>query len=124
MKTHAKRGAEALERVEADIDMPLDFLALAKEIAHWHHERWDGSGYPDGLAGDAIPFAARCMALADVFDALISVRVYKPAMPCQAARDIIAAERGRHFDPDLTDTFLEHFADFVRIAERHRDPST
>ncbi|WP_341328871.1 HD domain-containing phosphohydrolase [Methylotuvimicrobium sp. KM2] len=121
MKTHARLGAVAIEKAEADIDMPLDFLVLAKQIAHWHHEKWDGSGYPDGLAGEAIPVAARFMALADVFDALISERVYKPAMPCEAARDIIAAGRGRHFDPDVVDAFLANFAEFVRIAERHCD---
>ena len=123
METHAVIGAEAISRAEADIDMPLDFLVLAKEIARWHHEKWDGSGYPDGLAGDAIPFSARCMALADVFDALISVRVYKPALSFDTARDIIAQGRGRHFDPDLTDAFLANFAEFVRIAERHREPA-
>ena len=59
MKTHAKLGSDAIEQAERDIEMPLAFLALAKEIAHWHHEKWDGSGYPDALAGDAIPVSAR-----------------------------------------------------------------
>ena len=121
MKTHAKLGSDAIEQAERDIEMPLAFLATAKEIAHWHHEKWDGSGYPDGLAGDAIPVSARLMALADVFDALISVRVYKPAMPYTQARDIIAAGRGKHFDPDVTDAFLAGFSDFTAIAERYRD---
>jgi response regulator RpfG family c-di-GMP phosphodiesterase len=94
-------------------------VAMAKEIAHWHHEKWDGSGYPDGLCGDAIPVSARLMAIADVFDALISVRVYKPAMPPAAARDIIAAGRGKHFDPDMSDALLAGFDDFVTIAERY-----
>ena len=123
MKTHAKLGSDAIERAERDIEMPLAFLSAAKEIAHWHHEKWDGSGYPDGLAGDAIPIAARLMALADVFDALISQRVYKEAMSNDAARDIIAAGRGTHFDPDVTDAFLEGFDDFVDIAMRHSDAS-
>jgi len=122
MKTHARIGSDAIERAEQDIAMPLDFLSAAKEIAHWHHEKWDGSGYPDGLAGDAIPVSARLMALADVFDGLISVRVYKPAMPYPQARDIIADGRGRHFDPDACDTFLDAFDDFVSIAERYREP--
>jgi putative two-component system response regulator len=121
MQTHAKLGSVAIERAEQDIEMPLPFLSLAKEIAHWHHEKWDGSGYPDGLTGDAIPVSARLMAVADVFDALISVRVYKPAMPYAEARDIIAAGRGKHFDPDMTDTFLAGFDDFVAIAERYSD---
>ena len=123
MKTHARIGSDAIEQAEADAERPVDFLVFAKEIAHWHHEKWDGSGYPDGLAGDAIPISARLMALADVFDALISPRVYKRAMPYQEARDIIVAGRGRHFDPDMTDAFLAHFSSFCDIANRLRDPA-
>lgn len=123
MKTHAEIGAEAIDRAEADIETTVDFLVLAKEIAHWHHEKWDGSGYPDGLAAEAIPLSARLMALADVFDALISVRVYKPAMSYEEAREVILAGRGRHFDPDVVDAFLTNYAEFVRIAERHSDPA-
>lgn len=121
MKTHAVIGAEAIEHAEQDAERPVDFLILAKEIAHWHHEKWNGSGYPDGLAGDAIPVSARLMALADVFDALITRRVYKPPMPFEEARRIIVEERGRHFDPDVVDVFEMDFAEFVRIAETHRD---
>ena len=121
MKTHAQLGSEAIEQAERDIETPLAFLALAKEIAHWHHEKWDGSGYPDGLAGEAIPLSARFMAVADVFDALITPRVYKAAMPYTEARDIIVRERGKHFDPDITDAFLACFSDFVAIADRHSD---
>lgn len=121
MKTHAKIGSDAIERAEQDIEMPLDFLSAAKEIAHWHHEKWDGSGYPDGLAGEAIPVSARLMALADVFDALISARVYKPAFPFDKARDIIAAGRGTHFDPAVCDAFLADFDGFVAIARRYSD---
>jgi PAS domain S-box-containing protein len=124
MQTHARLGSEAIEQAEQDIEMALEFLTLAKEIAHWHHEKWDGRGYPDGLAGDEIPMSARLMALADVFDALVTPRVYKAAMPYPQARDIIAAERGRHFDPDVTDAFLAGFDDFVEIAERYRDVLT
>lgn len=121
MRTHAKLGSDAIEKAELDIETPLPFLSAAKEIAHWHHEKWDGSGYPDGLAGDAIPISARLMAMADVFDALISVRVYKPAMSPAEAREIITDGRGKHFDPDVTDAFLEGYADFVAIAERYSD---
>lgn len=121
MKTHAKLGSDAIEQAERDIESPLEFLVLAKEIAHWHHEKWDGSGYPDGLAGDGIPISARLMAVADVFDALISPRVYKPAMSYSEARDIIVAGRGKHFDPDIVDAFIESFDDFVAIAESYRD---
>lgn len=121
MKTHARLGSEAIEQAERDAAHPVEFLTLAKEIAHHHHEKWDGSGYPDGLAGDGIPVSARLMALADVFDALISRRVYKPPMPFEKARDIIASERGRHFDPDVVDAFLANFEHFRIIAERYGD---
>jgi len=121
MRTHARLGSEAIEQAERDIEMSLEFLTLAKEIARWHHEKWDGKGYPDGLAGEQIPMSARLMALADVFDALVTPRVYKAALPYVEARDIIVAERGKHFDPDVTDAFVAGFDDFVAIAERHRD---
>jgi putative two-component system response regulator len=124
MKTHAQLGSEAIAQAESDIEVPLEFLSVAKEIAHWHHEKWDGSGYPDGLAGDAIPVSARLMAVADVFDALMSERPYKPAMSYAQAREIIAAGRGSHFDPDMTDAFLAGYDDFVALAERHRDGGT
>lgn len=123
MKTHAKLGSDAIERAERDIKTPLAFLSAAKEIAHWHHEKWDGSGYPDGLVGDAIPIAARLMAVADVFDALISQRVYKAAMTNAEAREIVAAGSGKHFDPDVAAAFLDGFDDFVAIAERYREPA-
>jgi len=121
MCTHASLGADAIERAERDIDVPPEFLSLAKEIAHWHHEHWDGTGYPDGLEGEQIPVSARLMAIADVFDALVSRRVYKPAMSYAQAREIILGGRGTHFDPDMTDGFLEGFEEFVEIAERYRD---
>lgn len=121
MQTHAKLGSDAIEQAERDIETPLPFLAIAKEIAHWHHEKWDGSGYPDGLAGEAIPVSARLMALADVFDALISQRVYKKAMPLDQARDVIASGRGQHFDPDLVDVFLADFSHFIAIANNAPD---
>ena len=106
---------------ERDIATPLELLSAAKEIAHWHHEKWDGSGYPDGLAGGAIPVSARLMAVADVFDALISKRVYKQALSYAEARDIIVEGRGKHFDPDVADAFLAGLDDFVSLAERYRD---
>ncbi|MBI5330232.1 MAG: two-component system response regulator [Betaproteobacteria bacterium] len=121
MKTHAQLGAVAIEQAERDAEKTVEFLALAKEIAHWHHERWDGSGYPDGLKGDVIPLSARIMAVADVFDALISARVYKPAMSYEQARTIIADGCGGHFDPDLVDAFLTRFDDFTAISDHYRD---
>ena len=121
MRTHAELGSRAIEKSERDLAIRLPFLSVAKEIAHWHHEKWDGSGYPDGLAGDSIPVSARLMAVADVFDALISVRVYKPAMSYGKAREIMAAGRAKHFDPDVADAFLDGFEAFVAIARQHLD---
>lgn len=118
MKTHSKLGSEAIEQAERDINGHVEFLTLAKEIACWHHEKWDGGGYPDGLTGEAIPVSARIMALADVFDALITKRVYKEPYSYTAAREIIANERGKHFDPDIVDAFFSNFNEFIRIAER------
>jgi putative two-component system response regulator len=124
MQTHSRLGAEAIEHAERGATKPVAFLALAREIARWHHEKWDGSGYPDGLAGDAIPASARLMALADVFDALISPRVYKAPMSFDQARAIIVEGRGVHFDPDVVDAFLSIFDEFKAIAEHHRDDET
>ncbi len=118
MKTHAWLGSDAIEKAEADVKQPIGFLALAKEIAHWHHEKWDGSGYPDGLKGEEIPVSARLMAVADVFDALISPRVYKTGMSYDQAREIIAQGRGSHFDPDIVAAFLEDFGTMTAIADQ------
>ncbi len=121
MQTHAKQGSDAIEHAERDIEIKLEFLSVAKEVTRWHHEKWDGSGYPDGLAGEAIPLSARLMALADVFDALITQRVYKPAIPYEQSRQIILAERGKQFDPDVVDAFIDAFPEFLAIAERYHD---
>jgi putative two-component system response regulator len=121
MKTHAKLGSDAIAQAERDASRPVEFLRVAKEIAHYHHEKWDGSGYPEGLAGDAIPISARLMALADVFDALISRRVYKEPMPFDKARDIIVADSGKHFDPDVVNAFIAGYARFTEIAEQYSD---
>lgn len=123
MKTHTTLGSDAIELAERDATESVEFLSLAKEIARWHHEKWDGSGYPDGLTGEAIPVSARIMALADVFDALISPRTYKQSMSYLQAREIIEAGCGQHFDPDITACFLSHFADFCDIADRFREPA-
>ncbi|HOY34739.1 MAG TPA: HD domain-containing phosphohydrolase, partial [Piscinibacter sp.] len=121
MKTHARLGAEAIARAVEDTHQPVEFLAYARQIALHHHERWDGSGYPEALAGDAIPLAARLMALADVFDALISRRVYKAPMTPAEAVAIMSAQRGLHFDPDLLDIFLAGIDAFCAIARRYPD---
>jgi putative two-component system response regulator len=121
MKTHARLGAEAIEHAESDSERPVAFLRVAKDIARYHHEKWNGSGYPDGLAGGAIPASARIMAIADVFDALISRRVYKEPMSFEEAREIIIKDRGTHFDPDIVDAFIANFDTFRGIAERYAD---
>ena len=84
-----------------------DGFALARQIARWHHEDWDGSGYPDGLRGDVIPFAARIVRVVDVYDALRSERPYKPAWTVEQALEELRAMRGKGLDPDLVDVFLQ-----------------
>ena len=102
--------------------MSVGFLAVAKEIAYSHQEKWDGSGYPEGLMGEAIPLSARLMALADVYDALTSRRVYKPAMTHEQAAEIIREGRGTHFDPAVVDAFVALQQTFREIAARYADP--
>jgi putative two-component system response regulator len=121
MKTHCRLGYLAIEQAEQDAEQPVAFLAMAKEITHHHHERWDGSGYPDGLSGDAIPISARLMALADVFDALIAQRSYKKPFPVERALQIIRDGQGSHFDPDVVDAFFARVDDFLQIAAAHAD---
>lgn len=121
MKTHSMLGALSIERALRNADRRLDFLDMAMQIARFHHEKWDGNGYPEGLKENDIPIPARLMALADVFDALVTRRVYKEAIPFYMAKEIIVAERGRHFDPDVVDVFLENFDDFVTVAEKYRE---
>lgn len=118
MKTHAEHGRCAIQAAERSLGIENSFLRYAIEIAYSHHEKWDGSGYPLGLAGEAIPLAARLMAVADVYDALISRRVYKPPMDHDEAVGIIAAGRGTHFDPVLVDAFLSIQGRFAEIARR------
>jgi putative two-component system response regulator len=121
MKTHTTLGRDAILAAERELGIEVDFLKYAKEIAYGHQEKWDGSGYPEGLAGDAIPISARLMALADVYDALISRRVYKEGMSHEQAVAIIAEGHGKHFDPDITDAFLDIQQQFVEIARRYAD---
>ncbi len=121
MKGHAALGYEAIRRAEKALGTEVIFLRLAKEIAHSHHEKWDGSGYPQGLKADDIPVSARLMALADVYDALVSRRVYKEPMPHEQAAGIIIAGRGTHFDPDVCDAFVAVQADFREIAAAYSD---
>ena len=121
MKTHTTLGRDALERAEQELGMSVDFLSIAKEIAHSHQEKYDGSGYPQGLAGDAIPLAARLMAVADVYDALISRRVYKEPFSHEKSVVFMQQGRGTHFDPDVLDAFLALQSEFQQIAARYVD---
>ena len=105
MKTHAAEGARIVHEVLKDTDDP-DFRIIAENVAHYHHERWDGSGYPEGLKGDEIPIEARIMAIADVYDALVSKRVYKESMPFDKADAIIMEGMGKHFDARLEPCYL------------------
>lgn len=105
IKRHTTLGGEALEAIEQRID-GKSFLTMAKEIAYHHHEKWDGTGYPKGLKGEAIPLSARFVALADVYDALTSKRFYKEAYSHEKARDIIVGLQGNHFDPEVVEAFL------------------
>lgn len=122
LQSHRHLGAESHASAVREFEnTPLAFLAVAKEIALWHHEKWDGSGYPDGLVGDAIPIPARLMALADVFDAIASRRVYKEAMPFDAVVDLIAQASGKQFDPDIVHAFLANLDRFREILQRYAD---
>jgi len=121
MKTHCALGRDAIQHAEDQLGLEVEFLKYAKEIAYGHQEKWDGSGYPQGLAGDAIPTSARLMAVADVYDALISRRVYKEGMPHEKAVAIITEGRGSHFDPDIVDAFLALTEQFREVAARYRD---
>lgn len=121
MQTHPALGYEAIMNAQKATGRQIDFLVIAGEIVYSHHEKWDGTGYPQGLVGDAIPISARLMALVDVYDALISNRVYKRGMPHELARKIIVDGRGQHFDPDVVDAFLLLDAEFQVIAARFAD---
>ncbi|HON23738.1 MAG TPA: two-component system response regulator [Syntrophales bacterium] len=121
MKTHTTLGRDAIVAAERRLGVEMPFLAFAKEIAYSHQEKWDGSGYPEGLSGDDIPISGRLMAVADVYDALICRRVYKEGMPHEKAVAIITEGRGSHFDPDIVDAFLECADEFRKIAKLYED---
>lgn len=121
IKQHTRMGRDALLRAEEMLEEPETFLSMAREIAFSHHEKWDGSGYPEGLRGEAIPLAARLMAVADVYDSLRSKRVYKPARSHEEAAAIIREGRGSHFDPDIVDAFFACEEEFRSIADQFSD---
>ena len=121
MKTHTTLGKEAIEHAENQLGFQVDFLKTAKEIAYSHQEKYDGSGYPLGLKADEIPISARLMTVADVYDALISKRVYKESFDLNLAFRIMKDGRGTHFDPDMIDAFLEIKDEFEKIANSFVD---
>lgn len=121
MKTHAEIGRAAIATAERHLGTCTPFFEMAQAIALTHHEKWDGSGYPAGLKGEEIPLCGRLMAVADVYDALVSERVYKAAASHDEAVSRIAADRGRHFDPVLTDVFCDIAASFREIHGRFSD---
>jgi len=123
MKTHTALGFAAIENAERRLGVKVAFLACAKEIALNHHEKWDGSGYPRKLVGSEIPVSARLMAVADVYDALTTRRVYRDAIPHEAAVAIIIEGAGRHFDPDVVRAFADTADEFEVIACRYSDPA-
>lgn len=118
MKKHTTYGVEALQCGQ-DLEQTAAFIHTAIDIVGTHHEKYDGSGYPNGLKGENIPLCGRLMALIDVYDALTNKRVYKPAFPHEQALQIIANERGKHFDPELVDAFLEIEQDIKQIASKY-----
>ncbi|WP_189989855.1 HD-GYP domain-containing protein [Thalassobaculum fulvum] len=116
MQSHVSIGADILS------DDDTDLMVLARSIALTHHEKWDGTGYPNGLAGEAIPQEGRIVALADVFDALTSERPYKRAWPVEEAVSHIREQSGRHFDPAVVEAFLDALPEIVEIRARHSEP--
>ncbi|MBK1718842.1 response regulator [Thiocystis violacea] len=121
MKTHSTRGHEILEQARKSMGHNNPLLSFASEITRYHHERWDGSGYPDGLAGESIPLSARLMAVADVYDAARSSRPYKEPFTHEASVALIAEGRGSHFDPGVVDAFMALRDECAEIASRLAD---
>ncbi|AWB68992.1 phosphodiesterase [Saccharobesus litoralis] len=118
MQTHAKLGYDVLSQSTNEI------LQLGAVISYQHHEKWDGSGYPQGLQGNDIHIVGRITALADVFDALASERCYKPAWPLDKVIDLLKDQRGKHFDPQLVDLLLDNLDEFIAIRDAFPDPDT
>lgn len=118
MKEHAAAGHVIVDRVLSEVD-DEEFKSITRNVAHYHHEKWNGSGYPEGIKGENIPIEARIMALADVFDALVSKRCYKDAMSYDKAFDIIKKDLGIHFDPELGELFLQCRNEFIELYESY-----
>ncbi|CAG7856924.1 putative cyclic di-GMP phosphodiesterase [biofilm metagenome] len=121
IKTHTALGHDIIEQAERDLGIEVGLPSFVKEVVYSHHERWDGSGYPEGLFGDDIPGSARIIMVADVYDALVSRRVYKPAISHNEAIKVIRENKGTHFDPDVVEAFEDCHDEFHRIAYMHAD---
>jgi len=119
IKTHTLIGGKTLEEAELMLQFS-DFLRMGKEVCYYHHERWDGKGYPFGLKGESIPLSGRIVALADVFDALMSKRIYKPSFAFEQAYDIIVTEEEGRFDPLILEIFKNKASEFYRIYEENK----
>ncbi|CAK0745325.1 putative cyclic di-GMP phosphodiesterase VC_1348 [Gammaproteobacteria bacterium] len=116
MKIHTTLGRDAIKLTQKRLGVEIEFFTHVMDVAYYHHEKWDGSGYPTGISGENIPISARLMAVADVYDALISRRVYKEGMLHEQAMVIMVNNRGRHFDPDILDAFVTLQDEFHSIA--------
>lgn len=116
MRTHTEIGVKIIG------DDPAELFRIARVVAQYHHEKWDGSGYPNGLKGEEIPIEARIVAIADVFDALTNKRPYKPAWPIEQAINYMAEQKGKHFDPNLFSLFIENLPEILIIKESFTDP--
>lgn len=121
VRTHCAIGCAVIDQIKAGAGLSTQFLEVARDIVGCHHERWDGKGYPQRLAGEAIPLQARIMALADAYDALTSDRVYRSGVAHDRAVQQIFQDRGEHFDPDMVDALIEIQDEFAAIARRHVD---
>ena len=121
IKQHTVYGAQILDDAMEELGETSSFLDVAREIIIAHHEKWDGRGYPYGIKGEDIPLSGRIMAIADVYDALISHRPYKPSFPHEEAVEIILEDTGTHFDPKLVEVSMDVIGRFREIASKHRD---
>ncbi|MEE9913737.1 MAG: two-component system response regulator [Deltaproteobacteria bacterium] len=121
MKTHTRIGRNAILNAEKLLKAPAPYLFYAREIAYTHHEKWNGTGYPEGISGSNIPVSGRIMAIADVYDALVTKRIYKPAFTHPVAIDIMKDESGHHFDPEMVAVFLETADQFYEISQQYSD---
>lgn len=121
IRTHPTLGRATIDQIRGSAGVSTEFLEVARDIIYSHQEYWNGTGYPQGLAGEAIPMAARIMAIADAYDALTSDRVYRAGVAHDKAVQQIFQERAGQFDPDMVDAFIEIQDEFAAIAERFAD---